>query len=475
MIQQLPNLWRIGLSALLAAETEQAALDAAVTTVAELLGGPAVGVLKGRSEHLSSVSSQGQERFLAPLFVEALWGMDARLVAGHLRHKALLDERRVVTVHLREEDTTLGMICAVTGEGGVVAESAYVAIVELAFIRTVQRIRRLSETHLLHEISLRLGNTLDLSALLHEVLALTARTFAARSSRIFLYDERMDDLVVTLGPNERGGATHRLTTDGTIAGWVIREGMPMVRNVYAPGGPVVCVAEDSTFRCKLICVPLKYSDRTLGALMLMNSHDGPDFLDEDLRLLTTIAGTVGMLIANARLYQRAIRDALTGAYNRGAFDNTLQELWQRSQTSGEGFSLILLDLDNFKQVNDRFGHSIGDTVLQMATCLLREALREEDCIFRYGGEEFGVLLSGVIDPMVVVAVAERLRVALDRELTINNLVRVQISASLGIALHPLHGASSPRALLDIADDAAYQAKREGKNRAVLAPLPSEAI
>ncbi len=249
-------------------------------------------------------------------------------------------------------------------------------------------------------------------------------------------------------------------------------GAPLIRNHQEADGPPITEQETGSALGKLICVPLKHSDRTLGALMLVNQYDGPDFLDEDLRLLTTIAGTIGMMIANARLYQRALRDALTGAYNRGAFDNTLQEYWNRWRETGVGFALILLDLDNFKQINDHFGHSTGDTVLQSVTRLLWETLREDDNIFRYGGEEFGVLLNDLTDVEVVASIAERLRAALDRELTISNLVCVNISASVGVALHPLHGAGSPRALLDSADDAAYQAKRDGKNRVVVAPIPS---
>jgi diguanylate cyclase (GGDEF)-like protein len=137
-------------------------------------------------------------------------------------------------------------------------------------------------------------------------------------------------------------------------------------------------------------------------------------------------------------------------------------------TAAHDFSF---DLDDFKQVNDRFGHSVGDVVLQSVTKLLWEALRQEDGIFRYGGEEFAVLLKDVTDTKMATIIAERLRAALDSELTINNFVSVKLSASLGVALHPLHGAGSPRALLDAADDAAYQAKRNGKNQVVVAPLP----
>jgi len=150
----------------------------------------------------------------------------------------------------------------------------------------------------------------------------------------------------------------------------------------------------------------------------------------------------------------------------------LQEYWGLWQTTGQGFALILLDLDDFKQVNDRFGHSVGDVVLQSVTKLLWEALRQEDGIFRYGGEEFALLLKDITDTNMATIIAERLRAALDRELTINNLVSVKLSASLGVALQPLHGAGSPRALLDAADDAAYQAKRNGKNQVVVAPPPN---
>jgi diguanylate cyclase (GGDEF)-like protein len=473
MIAQPPNLWQTGLSALLAADSEQAALEVAVATVAELLEGPAVGVLKGRAEHLSSVASQGQDRYVAPLFVEALWTADPRLAGSQPRYQELFQNRRVVSILLRDEHKVIGAICALAGDHNLGPESPRIAVLELAFVRTVQRIRRLSETRLLYEISLRLGSTLDLPQLLQEVLALAAATFAATSSRIFLYDERVGDLMMTVASRAAEGelGTLRLPLNGTIAGWVVQHGVELIRN-EDHHDRLLGERETGVPHGKLICVPLKQADRTLGALMLVNQRDDPDFLDEDLRLLTTIAGTISMMIANARLYQRAIRDALTGAYNRGAFDNTLHEQWMRWQASGEGFGLILLDLDDFKQINDRFGHSTGDAVLQSVTQLLWEALREDDRIFRYGGEEFAVLLGGVTDLKVVAAIAERLRAAIDRELTINNLVRVKISTSLGVALHPAHAASSIRALLDMADDAAYQAKRNGKNQVVIAPMPS---
>jgi diguanylate cyclase (GGDEF)-like protein len=476
MVAELPERWQHGLSAVLAAETEQMALEAAVGAIARIMNAPTVGILKGRSEHLSSVAALEQDQYIAPLFVEALRMVDPRLLGDSQRHLALLGDRAVLRLVFHDEDQILGAICTLDAErsDNPVADAPYFAILELALVQTVQRLRRLSETRLLYEISLRLSSTLDLPQLLQEVLALTATTFAATSSRVFLYDERVGDLVMSFGPMTKPGlpTTIRVPMEGTIAGQVVRDGEAFIRNQQGADGLIITEAESSLAMGKLICVPLIHSNRTLGALMLINQLDGPDFLEEDLRLLSTVGSTIAVMIANARLYQRAIRDALTGAYNRGAFDNTLQEYWNRWQESGEGFALILMDLDNFKQINDRLGHTTGDQVLQQVTKILWETLREDDNIFRYGGEEFGVLIRGLTDLSVVGAIAERLRAALDRELTINSLVRVNISASIGLVIHPNHGASSPRDLLDMADDAAYQAKRSGKNRVVAAPLPS---
>jgi diguanylate cyclase (GGDEF)-like protein len=473
MIAQPPSLWQTRLSELLATESEQSALEVAVATVADLLDGPAVGILKGRVEHLSSVAAHSQDGFVAPLFVEALWTADPRLANARQRSRELFQNRQVVSILLRDQHNVIGAICALAVDEQLAAESPRLAVLELAFVRTIQRIRRLAETRLLYEISLRLGSKLDLPQLLQEVLSLTAATFVAAASRIFLFDERAGDLVMTTGPSAAPDAsdTLRLPLDGTIAGWVVRHGDGMIRNEPQDDRLVVTKAETGVAHGKVICVPLKNAERTMGALMLVNQRDDPDFSEEDLRLLTTIAGTISMMVANARLYQRAIRDALTGAYNRGAFDNSLHEYWDLWQTTGQGFALIMLDLDDFKQINDRFGHSVGDVVLQSVTKLLWEALRQEDSIFRYGGEEFAVLLTGVTDTKMVTIIAERLRAALDCELTINNLVSVKLSASLGVALHPLHATGSPRALLDTADDAAYQAKRNGKNQVMVAPLP----
>lgn len=510
MLEQSSDLGQPQLSKVLEAESEQGALDAAVSLVSELVGGTVVGVLRGRAEHISSVASDEPGALTSALFIEALWQVDSRLVGQKQRDNAILEHVHITPILLREGERVLGAICAAGGLPFSQQEEAQIAVLQLAFMRTIQRIRRLAETRLLYEISLRLGSKLDVAQLVHDVLDLVKNTFGARSSRVFLNDGRTGSLsmlsVEPPPPSERpaqdGGTappsndwepmpnrinelllwpqaegstrpieTLRIPLDGTIAGFVVRLGEGYIRNnPYDLQFPEV-ERETGVPLTKLVCVPLKHYDRTVGALMLINQHDDPDFTEDDQQLLTTIGSILAIMLTNARLYQRAVRDALTGAYNRGAFEMRLRDHWGLWEQTGAGFSLVILDLDNFKQINDRFGHTTGDMVLRTVTRLLWEALREEDSIFRYGGEEFCAVLSHLTDPDVVAKVAERIRSTLDREIVISSLVRVKISASVGVAIHPLHGAQNAQALLEYADDASYQAKRLGKNQVVIAALP----
>src|SRR3954468_8528673 len=264
MIAQPPSLWQTRLSELLATESEQSALEVAVATVADLVDGPAVGILKGRAEHLSSAAAHDQDDFVAPLFVEALWTADPRLANARRRSRELFQNRQVVSILLRDEHKMIGAICSLAGTNQFSIESPRLAVLELAFVRTIQRIRRLAETRLLYEISLRLGSTLDLPQLLKEVLSLTAATFAAAASRIFLFDERAGDLMMTIGPTASSdtSATLRLPLDGTIAGWVVRHGDGLIRNDPQDDLPGGAKAETGVAHGKVICVPLKNAERT---------------------------------------------------------------------------------------------------------------------------------------------------------------------------------------------------------------------
>ncbi|MEJ2483539.1 MAG: GGDEF domain-containing protein, partial [Gemmatimonadota bacterium] len=163
----------------------------------------------------------------------------------------------------------------------------------------------------------------------------------------------------------------------------------------------------------------------------------------------------------------AVTDPLTGLHNRRHFTRQLDENVRRSARYGERLALVLLDVDFFKTVNDRFGHQVGDRALQLLAGTLAEAVRETDQTARIGGEEFALLLLRC-DRELALSISERVRSQI-RELVIEELpdVDMDLSASVGVAFFPDDGAD-PKTLMRVADDALYRAKRRGRDQVVLA-------
>jgi diguanylate cyclase (GGDEF)-like protein len=167
-----------------------------------------------------------------------------------------------------------------------------------------------------------------------------------------------------------------------------------------------------------------------------------------------------------RLREQAIRDPLTGLFNRRYFTETLHRELSRSRREDRPLALALLDVDHFKEINDAFGHETGDRVLQALGAFLRERTRDGDVACRYGGEEFVILMPSAGGAEACVR-AEEWRTAL-RSFVVQHAGRdLHLTLSIGIAEFPIH-AQGPDELIRIADVALYQAKREGRNRVVLA-------
>ncbi|HKY93639.1 MAG TPA: sensor domain-containing diguanylate cyclase [Nevskiaceae bacterium] len=169
--------------------------------------------------------------------------------------------------------------------------------------------------------------------------------------------------------------------------------------------------------------------------------------------------------------QQANHDALTGLANRGLFMNRVQAATEASRRVQRHFALVFIDIDGFKAVNDRHGHRAGDELLKAIAGRLKHGMRHTDLLARLGGDEFAAILCGGTDPQsdaahygqrVVEQIAKPFTLALP-----DGDVRVSVGASVGIAVHPLHG-DAWDALLVAADEAMYRAKRSGKGRCVLA-------
>ena len=218
----------------------------------------------------------------------------------------------------------------------------------------------------------------------------------------------------------------------------------------------------------LAVVTLFYQERFMGVLMVRLDDMTRVWQESEILLLRTVADQVAVAVNHARLFaqvqQQALTDVLTGCHNRRAFEGQLERDLHMASRLGQPLSLILLDIDKFKAVNDSYGHDTGDMVLRLLAKTLREELRRVDTAARIGGEEFALILPQS-DMFGAVAVAERLRLRLEKL----NIPKVgHITASFGVSVFPFHGAQRAQ-LLGLADRALYLAKQTGRNRICLPP------
>ena len=199
-------------------------------------------------------------------------------------------------------------------------------------------------------------------------------------------------------------------------------------------------------------VPLIYQGNAIGLLLVRSDDMTREWADNELLLLHTVADQLAVAVNQAHMFaqvqEQALTDSLTGCFNRRSFDLRLEQNLQLATRMLEPLSLIMLDLDNFKHVNDRAGHEAGDAALCMLAATLRTGLRAVDTAARFGGDEFVIILPQA-NTEGAVTVAERLRKLIE-QMEVPDFG--QVTASFGIATFPNH-ASSRDALLAAADRA----------------------
>jgi len=213
----------------------------------------------------------------------------------------------------------------------------------------------------------------------------------------------------------------------------------------------------------IIAIPMVAEDSVLGLIDVRSAKLSPALTDASVRFFEVTASTAANALRNAQLFEeaehRARTDFLTGLPNHRYFQSTLTIELKRAQRHNHALSLLMIDLDFLKEVNDRFGHPSGDMVIRSAAEMIRASCREIDFPARYGGEEFTVILPETPLPGAVQA-ADRIRerIAAERFEGIGN-----ITASIGISNYPVN-ALSKEDLIRIADQALYVAKNGGRDR-----------
>jgi diguanylate cyclase (GGDEF)-like protein len=326
------------------------------------------------------------------------------------------------------------------------------------------------ELNIMVEIGKTLTSSLDLQAVLGLIMERVRHLLKPRAWSLLLVDEKTDELCFEIAdsPVAERLSGLRLKMGEGIAGWVARHGLPVlcedVRRDERFARHVDAMLSFTT--CSVICVPLMIRERVLGVIELINSLDEVQFNDADLKILGAIADYAAIAIDNARNFERihelVITDELTGLFNANHFHTLLDHEIERAKRYASEFSLVFLDLDRFKSVNDTHGHLVGSRLLSEFGGLLKRHVRASDQCARYGGDEFVIILPNTSSERAVAMVSNLREVIATHSFLADNGERLRVTASYGIATYPAD-ADNKRGLIQAADTAMYRVKESTRD------------
>jgi diguanylate cyclase (GGDEF)-like protein len=327
-----------------------------------------------------------------------------------------------------------------------------------------QLTRHTQEVTIFHDVAKALTSSLDLDSILQTIMEKMAEYFRPDTWSLLMVDELHNELYFAIAVGDAAEALKnvRLKMGEGIAGWVAKHGEHVI-SADVENDPRFARRIDETTQWEtrsVICVPLRSRLRVLGVIQLVNV-DLAQFNEQEIFFLQALCDYAAIAIENARWVEKiqelTITDDCTGLYNARHLYKTLDTEVYRSSRFGYEFSVLFIDLDHFKQVNDTHGHLIGSKLLAEIGYLVKAQLRLIDYAFRYGGDEFVVLLPQTGKDQALV-VAKRLRDGLRassfcREEGLNLNVR----ASIGLATYP-HDARDTHDVIRQADEMMYLVK-----------------
>jgi diguanylate cyclase (GGDEF)-like protein len=328
---------------------------------------------------------------------------------------------------------------------------------------------RIGELDALRETVADITSELELPKLLKSILRRATRLLRASGGELALYEPESEMILVALTHNmPRDYSGVRMIKGEGVMGKVALTKAPLIVEDYACWEGRSPQFTDINWH-GVLAAPMMIGKRLSGVIVVLDADPARRFTDSDQKLLMMLAQQASIAVENARLYeeaqQLAITDPLTGLYNRrGLFELGQREV-SRLHRYKRPLSAIMLDIDHFKLVNDRYSHAVGDEVLRVLADRCTAHLRETDVLSRYGGEEFAILLpeTGLEEARQI---AERLRCNISDIPVETKKGPISITISLGV-ICTQDGTADLALLLDRADTAMYEAKKMGRDRVAL--------
>jgi diguanylate cyclase (GGDEF)-like protein len=323
---------------------------------------------------------------------------------------------------------------------------------------------------LLYSIGKAMNYISDLKNLLQFILSQAIEVTSAEKGSLMLYDLETDQLNIRVLAGMEDAAFQEKVNNNEIECRSFKPGEGIAGRVYTTAKPIVVnnikdddifIDSEKSYVRSIVCIPMIVYSDVIGVINVTNKRHGKDFTDEDVEMLKAVADQAAVAINKAQLWDMAVTDSLTGLYVRRYFMVKLQEELHRAQRYNNILSIVMADLDRFKNINDTYGHDAGDRVLRAVGKFLQQNVRDVDVVARYGGEEFVIMIPEAVNDAAHI-LSERLRKNLP-EMKVEDLPPV--TASLGIATFPNDG-TDPEDLIKKADAAMYAAKRAGRDRVV---------
>lgn len=315
------------------------------------------------------------------------------------------------------------------------------------------------------------GKAQDIDHLLNMILNLALTSVNASRGLIMLesdHSHRMEVRAIS-GVNSPMESVHQgkeIPIQGTLHQRVMNSGQPAILSDHLIWDEELYGIEGNSN--SIMCVPLITKELAFGVIYVTNKEGSESFEQEDLNVLSIMATYVASVLDQAKLYNLATIDELTGLYTRRFYTKRIGEEFKRANRYQRHLSLIILDIDHFKRVNDEFGHLAGDEVLRAIGGIISRTIRQEvDIGVRYGGEELAVIMPETHLKGAHVA-AERLRVAIEKFSFTFEDKKIPITVSIGVSSYPENG-SLVEELFNHADHALYISKSRGRNQVTLYP------